>query len=373
MNYQQYFQEKISNLKHQNLYRQPKKTAGNANNQLNFCSNDYLGLAQNKIIKNVATKAIKQYGIGAMASRYVFSNNNLHQKLEQQLAKFKNCDEAMVLGSGYLTNSGIVPALVGKGDLIIADKLIHRSLIDGCKLSGANLMRFRHNEIEHCEQILENYFNLRDNGSASKCLIITETIFSMDGDLGRVDELLELAKKYNCLVLSDDAHGLGVIKSQYPKYDWHLQCGTLSKAAGGYGGYVCGSNLMIDYLRNFIKTAIYSTSLPPAILAANLQAIKIISKDKKLGKRALENANYFCQLLSLPDTQSAIVPIIIGDPKKTLTISQKLKKDGFLISAIRPPTVEAGKSRLRITFCANHKKSDIKKLAELIKKYCDKK
>jgi len=366
MNYQQHFQEKLENLINKNLYRQPKKPVRKASNQLNFCSNDYLGLSQNKAIKNFAIKAIKQYGTGAMASRYVFSDNTLNQKLEQQLAKLKNCDETMVLGSGYLANIGIIPALVGKGDLIIADKLIHSSLIDGCKLSGATLIRFRHNEIDHCEQIL-----CSSASNYQKCLIITETVFSMDGDLGRVDELLDLAKKYHCLLLSDDAHGLGIIKPKYQNYDFHLQSGTLSKAVGGYGGYVCGSSLMIDYLRNFTKTAIYSTSLPPATLAANLQAIKIISKDKKLGKKVLENVNYFCQILSITKPQSAIVPIIIGDVKKTLEISQKLKKDGFLISAIRPPTVEVDKSRLRITFCANHKKSDIKKLAELIKKYCN--
>jgi 8-amino-7-oxononanoate synthase len=160
---------------------------------------------------------------------------------------------------------------------------------------------------------------------------------------------------------------------EYQKYDYHLQFGTLSKAAGGYGGYVCGSNLMIDYLRNFTKPAIYSTALPAAVLAANLKAIEIIAQDQKLGKKtkgekALENAEYFCDLIGLEKPQSTIVPIIIGEASLALAISQKLKRSGFLISAIRPPTVEAGKSRLRITFCANHKKSDIKKLTMLLQK-----
>jgi 8-amino-7-oxononanoate synthase len=369
MNYHNFFQEKLTNLKNDNLYRQPKYFTKLINKLVNFCSNDYLALANNKAMKNAATKAIIKYGVGAMASRYVFSSNPLSKKLEQQLARLKSCDKAMIFGSGYLANIGIIPALVGKGDLIIADKLIHSSLIGGCKLSGATLIRFRHNTIEHCEQIIKNQFV--DNKFA-KCLIITETIFSMDGDLGKVDELISLAKKYHCLILSDDAHGLGIIKPKYQNYDFHLQSGTLSKAAGGYGGYVCCSDLIIDYLGNFAKTAIYSTSLPPATLASNLQAIKIISKDSKLGKKTLENANYFCQILLLPKPSSAIVPIIIGDAKKTSQISNKLKQNGFFVAAIRPPTVETTKSRLRITFCANHKKSDIKKLAELIKKYCDK-
>ncbi len=361
MNYNQHFQEKLLNLKAKNLYRAPKQNNGEL---LNFCSNDYLGLAKNKAVKNVAIKAIEQYGVGAKASRYVFSDNSFAQKLETKLANLKECDAAIALGSGYLSGVGVIPALVGKGDLIIADKLIHSSLIDGCKLSGAKLVRFRHNDLKHC-QIL-----LKEKQSTGKCLIITETVFSMDGDLGKVDELLALAKKYNCLILTDDAHGLGTIKPKYQKHDYHLQCGTLSKAAGSYGGYVCGSNLMIDYLRNFTKPAIYSTALPASVLAANLKAIEIIARDQKLGKKALENAEYFCDLIGFAKPESTIVPIIIGDTAKALAISQKLKQNGFLISAIRPPTVKAGKSRLRITFCADHKKNDIKKLAELILEYC---
>ncbi len=353
------FQEKLLNLKAKKLYRQPIQNKGSL---LNFCSNDYLNLSQNKAVKKAAISAIEQYGFGSGASRYVFSGNDFATKLESKLAKLKNCDAAMVLGSGYLSGVGVIPALVGKNDFIIADKLIHSSLIDGCKLSGAKLMRFAHNNLEHCLHILEK-ITIQKN----RCLIITETVFSMDGDLGKVLELLDLAKKYNCLILTDDAHGMGIVKPHYQKYEGHLQCGTLSKAAGGYGGYVCGSALMIDYLRNFTKPAIYSTALPAAVLAANLKAIELISKDKKLGKKALENARYFCKLVGLEKPQSTIVPIIIGKASKTLTIAKKLKRNGFLISAIRPPTVEAGKSRLRITFCAGHKKSDIKELADYCK------
>lgn len=360
MNQQEFFQAKISDLKAKNLYREPKKLQKNL---LNFCSNDYLNLSENKAVKNTAIKAIKQFGLGAKASRYVFESSGLFFKLEEKLAKLKKADNAIVLGSGYLSGSGIIPALVGKGDFIIADKLIHSCLLDGCKLSDAKLIRFSHNDLKHAESILEK---TRNENSSTKILIITETIFSMDGDLGKVDELITLAKKYNCLILSDDAHGIGIIKKSYTKYDFHLQCGTLSKAVGGYGGYVCGSQILIDYLRNFTKSAIYSTALPPAIIAGNFKALEIIAKDKILGTKALENAAYFCKLIGLKKPESTIVPVIIGDAAKTLQLSKKLKDKGFLISAIRPPTVEAGKSRLRITFCANHKKSHIKELAELI-------
>ena len=360
--YSSYFQEKLLNLKTKNLYRQPKVVNPKL---LDFCSNDYLDLSQNRAVKTAAIKATEQYGTGAKASRYVFDSNNLAQKLETKLAKFKNCDDAIVLGSGYLSGLGTISALVREGDLIIADKLIHSSLIDGCKLSGAKLVRFKHNDILHCQEILEKHF-LAEN--FKKCLIVTETVFSMDGDVGKIDQLLKLAKKYNCLFLTDDAHGLGITSFKHKKYKMHLQCGTLSKAVGSYGGYVCGSNLMIDYLRNFIKPAIYSTSLPPSVLAASLKAIGIICVDKKLGKKALENASYFCKIAELPKPQSAIVPFIIGDTTQTLLIAKKLKQQGFLISAIRPPTVETGKSRLRITFRANHKKNDVKKLADILMK-----
>ncbi len=374
MDYEQYFREKITTVKAKNLYREPKSLVKNSTKKLlNFCSNDYLNLCDNKAVKASAIKAVQKFGVGAKASRYVFEGNSYAQKLEKRLAKLKNCDAGMVLGSGYLSGIGAIPALVGAHDLIIADKLIHSSLLDGCKLSGAKLMRFRHNDLKHAEEILKQIASneiLRDTQDDSRRLIITETVFSMDGDLGKIDELLALAKKYKCLILTDDAHGLGIIKQKYAKYDFHLQCGTFSKAVGGYGGYICGSNLMIEYLRNFTRPAIYSTALSPAVLAANLKAVEIISKDKTLGKKALQNAHYFCDLVGLKKSESTIVPVIIGDAVKTLEVSEKLKKDGFLISAIRPPTVEVGKSRLRITFCSNHKKSDIKKLAGLILKYC---
>ncbi len=362
-------QIKLQSLKEKNLYRQLKITDSidaihvkqNGKKYISFCSNDYLGLAQNKLVKNAAIAAIKKYGFGAGASRYVTGNNSLYEKLENKLSKLKKVDNTIIFGSGYLTGIGIIPALVEDGDLIIADKLIHSSLLDGCKLSGAKLMRFRHNEINHAQEILN-----KERKNFKKCLIITETVFSMDGDLGRINELLELAENFESFLLSDDAHGIGIIKQKFKKSDLHIQAGTLSKAVGGYGGYVCASKLIIDYLRNFAKSAIYSTALPPAVLAGNLKALEIISRDKKLGKKALENANYFCNLLKLPKAESTIIPILIGDAAKSLTISKKIKDQGFLISAIRPPTVEPRKSRLRVTFSALHKKTDICNLAKII-------
>jgi 8-amino-7-oxononanoate synthase len=371
---EQFFQQKINNLRKQNLYRQLKISDAakdvcvkqNGKKYISFCSNDYLGLSQNKFVKNAAIKAINKYGFGAGASRYVTGNNSFYQKLEKKLSELKKTADAIVFGSGYLGAISVIPAIVSKNDLIIADKLIHSSLIDGARLSGAKMLRFQHNDMQNCEEILN-----RERKNYSKCLIITETVFSMDGDLGKIQELLDLALKYNCLLISDDAHGLGIISSKInsEKYaEFYLQMGTLSKAVGGYGGYISASKLIIDYLRNFAKSAIYSTALPPAVLAGNLKALKIIGKDKKLAKKCLNNAEYFCKILKLEKPKSAIVIVIIGDNVKTLEIAKKVSDYGFLISAIRPPTVESGKSRLRITFSALHKKNDIKKLAEFLKK-----
>jgi len=244
-------------------------------------------------------------------------------------------------------------------------------------------MRFQHNDAVHAKKILAE-----NRGKFGKCLIITETVFSMDGDAGEVEKLLELAEKFEAILLSDDAHGLGLPLTPTLSHNGrgsctelrltpsplvgeggvrgsHLQLGTLSKAVGSLGGYVAGEKILVDYLRNFCRSQIYSTALPPAILAASLASLKIIAK-KNPAKKTLENARYFCELMNLPKPQSAIVPIILGDAKKTLAIAKKVSEKGFLISAIRPPTVEPGKSRLRITFSAVHKKSQIKKLAEIL-------
>lgn len=395
----------LKNQKEKNLYR--SLTASDSTdsttirrgkkNFISFCCNDYLGLSQNAAVKKSAIAVIKKYGVGAGASRYVTGNNSLYEKLEKQIAKMKNCSEAIVFSSGYAAAIGAIPALVGEGDLIVADRLIHSSAIDGAKLSGAKLMRFLHNDIAHAKKILAE-----NRSKFKKCLIVTETVFSMDGDLGKVSELLTLAKKFDAILLSDAAHDLFNYSSSLARraedlvssagsardprgfasrmtdggrmmvtnpvllHENHLQLGTFSKAVGALGGYVAGDKILIDYLRNFAKPAIYSTALPPAILAAALTSLKIIEK-KNLGAKALKNAEYFCELMGLPKPQSAIVVIILGENKKVLAVAKKVAEKGMLISAIRPPTVEVGKARLRITFSCEHKKNQIKKLAKILK------
>ncbi|MDX2083490.1 MAG: 8-amino-7-oxononanoate synthase [Rickettsiales bacterium] len=363
------YSQALQKIKEKNLYRQlasvdiigVNKVYKNQKNLISFCSNDYFNLSQNAAVKKAAIAAIEKFGVGATSSRYIIGNNSLYKKLEKQIARLKNCDDAVVFSSGYAAAIGTVPALVNAGDLIIADRLSHSCLLDAAKLSDARLMRFLHNDFIHAKKILtENRHKFK------KCLIITETVFSMDGDVGEVSELLKLADEFNCLLIADTAHDLFLSEDfgakNRPNY---LQMGTLSKAVGALGGYIAGEKNLIDYLRNFAKSQIYSTALPPAILAASLASLKIIEK-KNLGKKALQNARYFCQLLNLPETKSAIVPIILGDNKKVLQIAKNLEMQGFLISAIRPPTVENNKARLRITFSSAHKKIQIKKLVKFL-------
>ncbi len=361
-----FYSSALQNLKARNLYRSLVKSdvvdvvkvKRGSQKLISFSSNDYLGLSQNSKVKKSAIKATKKYGVGARASRYTDGNNSLYSKLESELSKHKKCDDAIVFSSGYVAAIGIIPALVTKGDLIIADRLIHSSLIDGSILSGARLMRFKHNNIDHVKELLKE-----NRDKFNKCLIVTETIFSMDGDLGKVDELLKLANEFDSLLISDAAHDFGLNKVKSSKN--HLQMGTFSKAFGSLGGYVCGDKLLIDYLQNFAKSQIYSTALPPSVLAASINSLKFIA-EKKLAQKCIKNAEYFCHLLKLEKPESAIVPIIIGDNELVIKIAKEVENKGFLISAIRPPTVEVGKSRLRITFSAAHKKTDIKKLAQII-------
>ncbi len=364
-----YYEEELAKRQEQNLYRKLVESdvvdavtiKRGKKNLLNFSSNDYFGLSQNAQVKRAAINAIKTHGVGAGASRYVTGNNSAYTKLEKQLARIKGCEDAIVFSSGYATAIGVIPALVGEGDLIIADRLIHSSLIDGAKLSGARLMRFLHNDVMHAREIL-----LKNRHGFKKCLIITETVFSMDGDVAPVFELQKLATESDALLICDDAHGL-IERGQTPRglTPFNLILGTLSKAVGTVGGYVAGDKNIIDYLRNFARSQIYSTALPPAVLAAASQSLKIIA-EKNLAQKTLHNAAYFCRLMNLPEPESAIVPIIIGDAKKTLDIAKKLEEKSFLVGAIRYPTVEKNKARLRITFSSQHKKSDIKKLAETL-------
>lgn len=336
--------------------------AEGADAPISFASNDYLGLSQHPEVKEAAIRAIENYGVGAGASRLVTGNHPLYAELEALLAKMKGTEAACVFASGFATNLGVITALMGKEDVVLFDRLAHASLIDGVMLSGATWLRFKHNDVEDCARLLA-----ASRSKYRRCLIVTETVFSMDGDCAPVDELAVLAEKHDAWLLADDAHGLGVLKpdTRHPKP--HLQTGTLSKSVGALGGYVCGSRALIEYLHSAARSLIYSTALPPSMLAAAITALKIIQQDDALRAAPLRHAQFFCSQLGLPQPSSAIVPLILGEEARALDAAQRLLEAGFIVSAIRPPTVPPGTSRLRFTFSALHREEDIERLCALIR------
>lgn len=336
---------------------------------ISFACNDYLGLTQHPKVKQAAIEAIERYGAGAGSSRFVTGNNPLYDALEARLAKLKGAASACVFGSGYLANIGILPSLAGETDLILGDELMHSCLHAGARLSRATMLLFRHNDVGHCRELLATH-----RTAHPKCLVITEGVFSMDGDRGPVGELAALAREFDAWLLTDDAHALGVIGAGKGsafrisgKIDVPLQMGTLSKAVGAYGGYLCASASVIDFIKNRARSLIYSTGLPPAVIASSIAALELIETDRELVAKPLEKARLFTERMGLTPAQSAIVPVILGEPETALRASAALEKQGFLVTAIRPPTVAEGTSRLRFTFSAAHADADIVRLADWLR------
>jgi 8-amino-7-oxononanoate synthase len=332
----------------------------NGKELISFSCNDYLGLSKHPEVIAAGIEALAEFGAGAGASRLVTGNNSLYEDLETRLAAYKGTQAACVFGSGYLANLGTIPALVGKGDLILADKLVHACMIDAAKLSGANVMRFAHNNLDHCRMLLES--NRADH---HQCLILTETVFSMDGDRAPVEALRALARHHDAWVMTDDAHGLGVIPRHMSSAD--IQMGTLSKGAGVYGGYVCGSQVLIDYLKTAARSLVFSTGLPPAALACAHAAVSIIADETELVAQPLANARQFTSMLGLEVAQSAIVPLMFKENEKAMEASALLEDRGFLVAAIRPPTVPENTARLRFAFSALHEPEHIEEVVAIIK------
>jgi 8-amino-7-oxononanoate synthase len=335
---------------------------------LSFSCNDYLNLAQHPAVKEAAIAAIRRHGVGAGASRLVTGNHPLFAELEGRLARLKRTEAACVFGSGYLANTGIIPALVGRDDLVLVDQLAHACVWAGARLSGGTVLPFRHNDVEHAETLLGERRHRHPH-----VLIATDGVFSMDGDLAPLGELGELARRFDAWLLSDDAHGIGVVGggrgSSFVagKADVPLQMGTLSKAIGGYGAYLCASRPVIDLIHNRARTLIYSTGLPAALAAAAIAAIDLIERDPAYAARPVQKALAFTRMLGLPDAQSPIVPIVIGDAEAALAASRLLAEEGFLVVAIRPPTVPEGTARLRFSFSALHPDEEIARLADVVR------
>jgi 8-amino-7-oxononanoate synthase len=341
----------------------------NGRRLLSFSCNDYLNLSHDPAVKRAAIAAIERYGVGSGASRLVTGNNPIFAALESRLARLKETEAACVFGSGYLANAGIIPALIGREDLILVDELAHSCLWAGAKLSHAAIVPFRHNDPGHAEEILA----ARPSGHG-RAMIATDGVFSMDGDLAPLAELSALAARHDAWLLSDDAHGIGVVGggrgssfATGSRPDIPLQMGTLSKAIGGYGGYLCASEAVIELVRNRARTFVYSTGLPPASAAAAVAALDLIENDPARAALPVAKARDFTRRLGLPEAQSPIVPVVIGEAGAALEASRILEAEGFLVVAIRPPTVPAGTARLRLAFTALHPDEEVARLADIVR------
>lgn len=330
---------------------------------VSFSCNDYLNLSQNPVVKAAAIAAIETYGTGAGASRLVTGNHPLFAQLEGRLARFKGTDAALVFGSGYLANLGVIPALAGEGDLILVDALAHACIFSGTRLSTAETRIFRHNDLAHLREILQN-----ERAQFRHALLVTETVFSMDGDRAPLAALGALCNEYDVWLMSDDAHGFGVVaQSAEERAAVPLQMGTLSKTLGSYGGYLCASATVIELLKTRARTLVFETGLPPASVAAALAALTIIEADPSLTTRPLTKARAFTKALDLPEAQSPIVPLVLGEAEAALSASQLLEDEGYLVVAIRPPTVPEKTARLRFAFSAGHSDADVARLAEIVR------
>jgi len=341
---------------------------------LSFSCNDYLNLSQHPAVKAAAIEALQRFGSGSGASRLVTGNHPLFAAIEQRLARLKQTEAACVFGSGYLANTGIIPALIGERDLMLIDELSHACLWAGARLSRATVVAFRHSDLGHARVLLEQH-----RGRHARALIATDGVFSMDGDLAPIAGLAALAERFDAWLMTDDAHGIGVVgdargstfaakamadgvRAQVP-----LQMGTLSKAIGAYGGYLCASACVIELIHNRARSFVYSTGLPPAVVAGAVAALDLVAADPAYAALPLAKARAFARRVGLPEAESPIVPLIVGNAEAALQASRMLEDEGFLAIAIRPPTVPAGTARLRFAFTALHPDDEIKRLADIVR------
>lgn len=343
---------------------------------VNFSGNDYLGLSQDERLKDAARQATERYGTGSGGSRLISGNHPLFAALEKKLAAFKHTEAALVFNSGYQANISVLQAIAGAGDYIFSDRLNHASLLDGCRLSGAKFRRYKHLDYARLESMLAK--TPRD---AVKW-IVSDSVFSMDGDCADLDVICDLAERYHAFTLIDEAHATGIFggTNRSGLCEAHgvsqrvtLQMGTFSKALGGFGAYITGSETMIDYLANTARGFIYSTALPPGVVAANHKAVALVQAEPALQKRLWENTRLFDELsgnmAGLTASPTPIKPVIVKDSDKALRLSAALLEAGFLVQAIRPPTVPENTARLRITLSAAHQPEDIKTLVQTLESF----
>ncbi|KGM96921.1 glycine acetyltransferase [Clostridium novyi A str. 4552] len=371
-----FIKEELEILKDKNLYRTMKKiqSAQASNivcynkNMILMASSNYLNMTNNIEVKEYAKKVLDEYGTGSGGSRLTTGNTIIHEALEKNIAKFKGTENAIVFNTGYVTNLSTISSIVGKGDVIFSDELNHASIIDGCRLSGAKIVVYKHNDMNDLEEKVQL-------NPCSRGMIVSDAVFSMDGDILKLPQFLKVSDKYNLISMVDEAHstgvigktGRGIVEYYESKKKPDILMGTLSKAIGSEGGFVCGSNELIEYLKNKARGFIFSTSLSPVSMAISKKAFEIIEKSSMDVKKLQENIKYFCNQLSLRGikvkSETPIIPILIGNEKKAIDIAEELLNRGIFISAIRYPTVKRGTARLRATIMSSHTKEELSKVA----------
>lgn len=340
---------------------------------IDFSSNDYLGLSQHPKLIAAAKEAIDKFGTSSSASRLMSGDLKLHHQLEEKVAEFKNQEAALVFNSGYQANLGIISALVGKDDVIFSDRLNHASIIDGMLLSGARFFRFQHNDANHLETLLK-----KERKKFKQAMIISESIFSMDGDRAPLKDLVALKEKYNCELFIDEAHasgifgknGSGLIEEEGLAKRIDFIMGTFSKALGSFGAYLAASKKTVKYLVNTCRSFIYSTALPPAVIACNLSALDLIKKEPFRRETLLRSAEYLRSALKKKGFnirgESQIVPLIIGQNFKSIEFARRLQEKGFWVLSLRPPTVPQKEARLRFSLTYDHNKEILEKLIDAL-------
>ena len=369
MHDEQKYEDYIQEVKQKDLFRQAKvyeysqgvEYSFENKKLINFSSNSYLGMHLDKRLIEASSHATQNLGVSSTASRLVCGTMPLHDELEKAVAQWKGHDESIVFNSGFQANVGLIQALADKNTMIFADKLAHASIIDGVRLSGAKFQRFHHNDMGSLEKLLERYQDVEHK------IIISETVFSMDGDAAPIADLVALSKKYEAFLYLDDAHGAGVYGENGcgPTGRWakdvDLLLGTFSKAFGSFGAYACMSKGLKDYLLNTCRSYIFSTALPPGVIAANLKSVELMASEEYETKRQslLEKCHFVRESLKqknyqLVDGEGPIIAVLIGSEEGALNKSKELFEKGFLIPAIRPPTVPKGSSRLRLTLSSLH-------------------
>lgn len=370
------FAEECDALSRRGLLRTLRVLPANGPAMLNFSSNDYLKLARDERVKSAGARAMAECGCGATGSRLMSGHLKLHEELERRLAHLVGCERALVFGSGFLTNVGVLTSLAGRGDAIFADRLCHASLIDGARLSGARVHRFRHSDVAHLEELL------RRHAPQGRSVVVSESVFSMDGDVAPVEGLSRAAERSGALLVIDEAHAIGVFgdgggvcRAQGCDVRPDVVVGTLSKALGGYGGFAAGSAELAKLLVNKARSFLYSTGLPPACLGSALGALDVIEETPAMGEALLRRAASFRKMLAregldVSGSQSPIVPVMVGDNEKAVELSRRLFERGVIAVAIRPPTVPAGTARLRLSVTLAHEEEDLELAAGMLVSTC---